>query len=244
MKKTLILLALVLVAVPMLAQRPRSQNFASDFQTVPVMANVTGVGGVRFHSYVAILNPTPSAYVVDATLYDTNGTPRHATIALGAGELKTYDNFLETVFNYSGGGAVTFRAPNASNRFIIGTEVRTTPGGYSTMVPPLEFAGTNSRSFSAGVTVDANSRTNIGCFNQSDLANTIRATIFDRTGRTVVGTVNMNLPARAWGQTGVGAIVSDGFVQFDPTENAVCYAVVVNNGNSDGRFVFATEYEP
>lgn len=244
MKKILLLLALTILTIPAFAQRARSQNFASDFQTVPVMANVTGVGGVRFHSYVALLNPTSSAYSVVATLYDANGGTRTATINLAAGELKSYDNFLETAFNYAGGGAVTFRSPNASNRFILGTEVRTTPGGYSTMVPPLEFAGSNSRSFSGGVSVGATSRTNIGCFNQSDVANAIRATVYDHTGQVAVGTVNFTLAANAWGQAPVTSVVSDGIVQFDPTEAAVCYAVVVNNATADGRFVIATEYRP
>ncbi|HEX2060470.1 MAG TPA: hypothetical protein VHK90_06990 [Thermoanaerobaculia bacterium] len=240
--KTL-LLVLALVALPVSAQRARSQNFASDFQTVPVMANVTGVNNVRFHSYVALLNPTSSAFGVEATLYDANGTTRTATIQLAAGEQKTYDNFLETIFQYSGGGAVTFRSPNANNRFILGTEVRTTPGSYSTMVPPLEFAGSSSRAFAEGVSVDATSRTNIGCFNQSALANTISVTVY-ANNHVQVGTTSLSLAPNAWGQTAITAVVPNGYIQFDPAEAAVCYAVVVSNATGDGRFINATEYLP
>ena len=39
-------------------------------------------------------------------------------------------------------------------------------------------------------------------------------------------------------------IVSGGYVQFDPTDSAVCYAVVVDNATNDGRFISAAEYKP
>lgn len=235
------LIALI-AALPAVAQRPKPDNtFASDQQTIPVVANVTGIGG-RFISYVAILNPTSSAYSVTATLFDAAGTKREAMINLAAGELKTYTNFLQDVFQYTGGGAVTFRSPAPANRFIVTSEVRS--GGYSTPVPSLEFAGSGSRSFSAGVTVDSTSRTNLGCFNQSSAANRVVANVFDRTGTQSVGTVTLNLPANGWGQTAVPHVVSDGFVRFEPSEAAVCYAVVVANTTNDGRFISATEYQP
>lgn len=234
----------VLLAVPAFSQqRVRALNFASDFQTVPVMANTTGVGGARFVSYVAILNPTSSAFTVEATLYDAFGTTREATISLAAGELKTYANFLDEVFHYAGGGAVTFQSPDASNRFIINTEVRTDGAAYSTPVPALEFPASDSRAFSTGVTVNAGSRANVGCFNQSDAVNTIVATVLDKNGLTL-GTINLTLAAKAWGQTNVNTVVSDGMVRFDPSDAASCYAVVVSNSTNDGRFVNAVEYEP
>lgn len=244
-KLALIALILVVVAAPAFAERVRAQNtFASDMQTVPVMANVTGQGG-RFTSYVALFNPTSSPMTVDVTLYDHAGQTREATIALAANELKTYTNFLETVFNYTGGGAATFRSANASQRFILSTEVRSgATGMYSTPVPSLEFAGSASRAFSAGITADSSSRTNIGCFNQSGNANVVRATVYDKSGQMAIATLNLNLPANAWGQMNVNAVVADGFVRFEPAEPAVCYAVVVNNATNDGRFIAATEYQP
>jgi hypothetical protein len=247
----LMALALVVVATPIFSQpteRVRTDSFASDLQTVPVMGNVPGVGGT-FQSYVAIFNPTASSFPVTVNLYDTAGTKRTASITLAGGELKTYDNFLATVFNYTGGGAATFQSAESSggghnNRFIISTEVRTGGTRYATTVPVLEFAGTSSRSFAAGITVDSSSRTNIGCFNQSDAANVVKATVFDNTGKQTIGTVNLSLAANAWGQTAVTAIVSGGYIQFEPSEAAVCYAVVVDNATNDGRLITAAEYKP
>lgn len=246
MKRLIAFIALTVLALPAFTQSRvlRPMGFASDFQTLPVVANVTGRGNAQFLSYVALLNPTSSTFPVDVTLYDANGNTHEATISLGAGELKTYTNFLQTVFSYTGGGAATFSSPDPSNRFILNSEVRTGENGaYTTPVPPLEFAGSNSRSFSPGIIVDANWRTNVGCFNQSDAPNPVKATILDKNGMTV-GTVNLNLAAKAWGQTPVNSMITDGVVRFEPTEAAVCYAVVVSNATNDGRFVSATEYTP
>ena len=241
--KRLFALILAICAIPVFAQRVAPNAFASDFQTVPVMGNVPGAGA-RFQTFVAIMNPTSAAFPVEVTLYDTQGTKRTATITLGAGELKTYTNFLEAVFNgYVGGGAVTFRSADSSKRFIVDAEVWTTGARYGTSIPSLEFAGSSSRSFAAGISVDAGTRTNVGCFNQSDAANLVTATVYNSSGQAV-GTVSLNLPANAWAQTSVNAAVTNGYVAFDPQEAAVCYAVVVTNSTNDGRFISATEYEP
>ena len=67
--------ALTIVALPALAQnskRAGSLGFASDFQTIPVVANLTGIGG-KFVTYVSIYNPTASAYTIQASLFDASG---------------------------------------------------------------------------------------------------------------------------------------------------------------------------
>src|SRR5436190_7913035 len=93
MKRLVYLTALTLVAaMPLFAQpalRTATRNFASDYQTIPVVANVAGVGGSRFQTYVSIFNPTSSAFSVTASLFDANGTRKDATINLAAGELKS-----------------------------------------------------------------------------------------------------------------------------------------------------------
>jgi hypothetical protein len=253
MKRLASLLAITMAvfALPALAQSrvPHAQGFASDFQTVPVMGNVPGIGA-SFQTYVSLFNPTASAYTVQASLFDSSGVRHDAVISLAAGELKTYTNFLDAAFSgFIGGGAVTFRSPDSAgglrnNRFIVDTEVRTSSTRLGTSVPALEFAGTSSRSFSPGVTAGTASRTNIGCFDQSGAVNSIKATILDSTGTQTLGTQTLTLGANAWGQTSVTTIVSNGTVQFDPSDSAVCYAVVIDNTSNDGRFVIASEYRP
>lgn len=242
MKRLIAFLALTVLALPgFSASRVRVHNFASDFQTLPVVANVTGIGNAKFESYVALLNPTASAFPVEVTLYDANGGTHEATISLGAGELKTYTNFPQAVFDYTGGGAATFRSPDPANRFILSSEVRT--GAYTTSVPALEFPGSTSPAFSPGVISNAAWRTNVGCFNQSGAMNTIAVKVLDSNGMQVASST-MHLAANAWGQMPVHAVINDGVAEFQPSEAAVCYAVVVSNTTNDGRFISATEYLP
>ncbi|HEV7767200.1 MAG TPA: hypothetical protein VGQ76_19520 [Thermoanaerobaculia bacterium] len=248
MKRLICLTALAILTLPALAQStrraPLNLSFASDFQTVPVMSNTTGVGGSVFRTYVAILNPTSTAFEIEATLYDGAGNQHDAVIALAEHELKTFDNFLDTVFDATGGGAVTFRSSDSSERFVVSTEVWTDGGHYGTTIPALEFAGTDSRSFAPGVTVNAISRTNVGCFNQSSSRNVITVSVVDATGTMTLGTAFLDLSPNAWGQRGLSTVVSNGYVQFDPQDAAVCYAVVVDNSTHDGRFISAAEYRP
>ncbi len=250
MKRLSILIALaMLLALPAVAKSaPRADGFASDFQMVPVMGNLPGAGSV-FQTYVALLNPTSSSFPVTVTLYDPNGAKREAVINLAAGELKTYENFLDAVFQYTGGGAVTFLASESAggthnHRFIVSVEVRTSGTRYSTPVPTVDFAPSSSRSFAPGIAVNTATRTNIGCFNQSDAANTVTADVYDLTGTQKVGTVTLNLAANAWGQAPVSDVVANGYVRFTPTEAAACYAVVVDNATGDGRLIPAIEYQP
>ena len=228
-----------------------SLDFASDFQTVPVMANVPGVGGARsrrtWRSSIRRRPHSPSRRRSMTQRHEA----RPRTITLAAGELKTYTNFLDAVFNgFTGGGAVTFSSPDTAggtrnNRFIVNTEVRTGGTRYGTTIPALEFAGSGSRSFAPGITVDSNTRTNVGCFNQSGAANSVKATILDSTGKQTIGTRHdRTSPRTAGARPAVSSIVSNGNVQFDPTDSAVCYAVVVDNATNDGRFISAAEYKP
>lgn len=247
MKRALFVLTMLIVALPVAAQltkRVATMEFASDFQTIPVMANVNGVGGAKFETYAAIYNPTSSAITIEAKLYDNAGNEHTASINLAAGELKTYENFVSDVFNVTGGGAVTLRSATGA-RFIVNNEIRTGLGNaYTTPIPSLEFAGSASRSYVAGVSTDASWRTNVGCFNQSGAANSIKATVLDKSGTMTLGSVTLNLAPHAWGQTAITTVVSDGLIRFEPSEAAVCYGVIVSNATNDGRFVSAVEYEP
>lgn len=248
MKRLICLIALVAIALPTLAQSarrtPRALSFASDFQTVPVMANTTGAGGIVFQTYVALLNPTSSAFPINVSLFDAAGTRHDAVITLAAGEQKTFTNFLDTVFHFAGGGAVTFRSDDPADRFVINAEVRTAGNRFGTSIPAVEFAGTDSPSFAPGITVGTTTRTNVGCFNQSGAANSIKASVIDATGTLTLGTVTLSLAANAWGQTALSTVVTGGYVEFEPSDAAVCYAVVIDNTTHDGRFIPAAEYRP
>jgi hypothetical protein len=257
MKKLVALMTVLLAAV---AATPASSQttpgplgempFAADSLTVPVMINAGGFGGATFATYAAIMNPTLKSFPIQVTLFDANGTKTQRTITLAPGELKTYQDFLGTVFGFSGLGTVRFQSGvevggSTDNLFILSAEIYTTSSGsrFGTSLPTLLFPGTDSRSFSVGVTVDANNRANVGCFNESGKPNTVTATVFDATGAQVT-TVQLPLGPNAWGQRAVAAAVSGGYVRFDPSGPASCYAVVANNATNDARFVAAVEFTP
>ncbi len=242
MKRLIVLLTLISTAA--LAQTHRTapnDSFASDRTTIPVVANVIGANGAQFTSYLALFNPTSSTIAVTASFFDGSGTRSDRVISLGPSQVLTYTNFLHDAFAITGGGTLRLTTGDPNSRIIVNSEVRS--GGFSTTVPALEFAGSSSRSFAPGITVDSTSRTNIGCADQSGNGNTVTATIRDTLGGNL-GTITLNLAPNAWGQTGVNVPVTNGYVQFDPTDNAVCYAVVVNNSTNDGRFIQAAEYRP
>jgi hypothetical protein len=246
-------LAAAIAAVPAAAQtrhrNPLATSFASDSLTVPVMVNSGGLYGARFGTYVALMNPTSHAINVHATLHDSNGIAYTATIALAAGEMKTYENFLDTAFGFSGAGAVRFQSGvevggGTDDLFILNAEVYTNGAGrYGTTLPAFDVPASGATSWAPGIVIKPSTRANIGCVDESGAANAITATLFDGSG-TEVKTVTLSLPANAWGQAGLDAQVDGGYVRFSPTGAASCYAVVVNNGTNDGRFVPAVEYAP
>ena len=255
MKKLVFLVAVfsaAVVATPAFSQtKPElGVSFASDSLTVPVMINAAGAGGATFATYAAIMNPTSRSFTVQVTLFDHAGGKTQKTITLAAGELKSYQNFLDTVFAYTGLGTVRFQSGvevggSSDNLFILSAEIYTTASGvrYGTSLPTLEFPGTDSRSFSVGVTVDASNRANIGCFNESAAANTVNATVFDGTGAQVA-TLQLQLGPTTLGQRAVTTNVNGGYVRFDPSGPASCYAVVANNTTNDARFIPAVEFTP
>jgi hypothetical protein len=255
MKRLVFLVAVLsaaVVATPAFSQaRPElGVSFASDSLTVPVMINASGAAGATFATYAALMNPTSKAFPVTATLFDNGGNRTQKTITLAAGELKSYQNFLNDVFAYSGLGTVRFQSGaevggSTDNLFILSAEIYTTASGvrFGTSLPTLEFPGTDSRSFSVGVTVDASNRANVGCFNESKVANAVTATVFDGTGAQVT-TLQLQLGPNTLGQRAVNVAVSGGYVRFDPSGPASCYAVVANNTTNDARFIPAVEYTP
>jgi hypothetical protein len=248
-------LSLLLATTVLAAERNLPRNALSAFPTVviPVMANNPGViPGTLFKTKVAIINPTQLAYPIQVTLYNANGQAGQATINMTAKQIRNYDNFLEQIFAYSGAGSVVFNSGagvpggSALNDFIVSAEVFTdSPSGkYKTVVTSgalLDAISNLSEAYSLGITVDGNTRTNVGAYNDSDSANVIEADVYDASG-SLLNTVALTLGPRGWGQTAVSTNVTNGFIRWRAANLAYCYAVVVDNRSNDGTFVPAAEY--
>jgi hypothetical protein len=246
MKKLAPSLLMLLMAFNLFAAGPRqprqSLSFASNFAVVPSMANLPGPFGAVWKTKVELFNPTASDYSIQATLYDKTGQLQQKSITLSAGQVRSYQNFLSDVFSFGGAGAVKFDSGNDQNEFVLNAEVYTDTanGRYITPVPGLVFDASNSVSYSLGVSVDSDNRTNIGAFNYSASNNTVTAELYDSSG-TLVTTVTLTLAPWAWNQVAAPTNVSSGYIKFTPTLPAFCYAVVVNNTSNDGDFIQAVE---
>jgi len=223
---------------------------ASTSVVVPSVANVTGLTGSVFRSRIALFNPTAFSYPIQATFYDIAGNMSKVNITMAAGQMRVYDNFLSDVFSTTGAGSVRFESrlitggsPNF--QFVVNAEVWTvvSSGRYGTSVAALTGGASTSDAFSAGVRVDSDSRSNVGCFNGSGSTNVVVTDVFDGSNNLVT-TVTLSVPPNAWAQAAIPASLSRGYVRFRPSQPAYCYAVVVNNTTNDGHFILASEFTP
>jgi hypothetical protein len=258
MNKTSIIFVLLLLVSPTAGGElsPQKNNIAtaSPVITVPVMANVPGAfGGLFFKTKVVLFNPTIFSFPVEVSLYGTNGFISKTTINLAAGQIKNYENFLADVFSYSGAGTVNFDSlslpgGNLNLDFLVSAEVYTEneKGRFKTVVtsgPPLDPISPTANAFSTGITVDSDTRTNLGCFNTSFSTNVIGADLYDSSSRLVT-TINLTVGGGSWIQGPLPNAVSGGYIRWRVAGSAYCYAVVVNNTSNDGTFVPAVNYLP
>ena len=223
---------------------------ASTSVVVPSVANVTGVTGSVFRSRISLFNPTAFTYPIQATFHDLSGNMSKVNITMAAGQMRVYDNFLGDVFSTTGAGGVRFESrlitggsPNF--QFVVNAEVWTvvSSGRYGTSVAVLTGGASTSDAFSAGVRVDSDFRSNVGCFNDSGSTNSVVADVFD-VSNNLVTTVTLSVPPNAWLQTAIPANLLAGYVRFRPSHPAYCFAVVVNNTTNDGHFIPASEFTP
>ena len=157
------------------------------------------------------------------------------------------------MFSLTGAGTVNFDSlslsggnPNLS--FLVSAEVYmdSVNGRFKTVVstgPPLDPVSPTASAYSTGITVDADTRTNIGCFNTSFSTNVINADLYDSANRLIT-TITLTVPGGSWTQVSVANPVSGGYIRWRPASAAYCYAVVVNNTSNDGTFIPAVTYLP
>ena len=153
----------------------------------------------------------------------------------------------------TGAGTVNFDSlslpgGNANFKFLVSAEVYidSQNGRFKTVVstgPPLDSVSPTATAYSMGITVDADNRTNLGCFNTSFNTNVIIADVYDSSNRLVTTSL---IDCRRWqlDPSSLPNSVSGGYIRWRPVIAAYCYAVVVNNTSNDGTFVPAANYVP
>lgn len=137
-----------------------------------------------------------------------------------------------------------------ANEFAVVAEVYTdSPNGrYKTVVDiPDTFDDMSStyQSFTPGIFVDASSRTNVGCMNDSSSAAVLQLDIYSGAG-ALVNQYSLTVLGKSWFQAPLPDGVSGGYVAWKLQSGLFpyCWAVVVDNTSNDGTFVLPQKYVP
>jgi len=236
------LLCTFAIARPAPAQ-PQPSVTSSSF-ILPVAVHTQGQFGAFFKTHLAFYNATDSTFTLNATLYDSNGTPHFASFPLSPNQSMAYADFVDEVFHITGAGTVKFDTGNAAFKIALSAQVYTNGpcGDFGTDVPPIAAALSSAESISPGVNNNSSQRANLACFNGSGATNVVTADVFDERNFKVES-ITFSLPGNAWVQKPLTRVVDGGYVRFHPSAPAACYAVDVTNSSNDGRFVLAQTWQ-
>lgn len=214
---------------------------------LPTSANVNGQFGALFKTKVSLFNPTAYAYTIRAGLSTRDGEVAVTYISIQSGETRTFDNFLADVFGSYSAGAIDLDSGDDLYRFIVTAQVYvdTNAGRYTTSVQFADDLGalTPARpGYVVGLSVNASFRTNVGCASNSPVSQTITLRVFDSDFFLVGDPFSFVIGGYAWAQYSVIVPLSNGGIKIEASQNAVCYAVEVNNVSNDGTFQLAIPF--
>ncbi len=255
-------LAVLILTVPAISESPRLEReirnvfgglTRSRTAVIPVAANAPGRFGAHFKTRVVIFNPTSHDYDITTVLFNQNGRVASAKkFSIKSGQYRTFDNFLEQVFDHTGSGAIYLISSDERDspyEFVVWADVYTdSPSGrFSTTVVngigPLtsDLEGIH---FNPGISVSSSRRTNIGVFNIKNERSEVEAQVFDAHG-TRLQTITFDLKPQSWQQKSISTPVDNGFIRWEangPAESDYhfFYAVEVDNGSNDGTLTYAT----
>ena len=210
---------------------------------IPTMANSPGRHGAYYRTKV-ILSNFDSDLDLTIRLYGPGGAVAWRHRSIEANYYRTWNNFLEEVFDYRGTGAVEF---SGNAPFTVSAEVYTTSsnGTYTTVVHngPAPLTPYLSRAESVGVvTVNSSTRTNVGVFNSSDRSQTVTARVF-YGGEDPDQTITFDMPPKAWAQKSVSARGERGYIFWRIPREAYLWVVSVDNRSNDGTLAVPTPLE-
>jgi hypothetical protein len=214
---------------------------------LPTSANVNGQFGAVFKTKVSIFNAVNASYSIRAGLSTSGGEIAHTFISVAPGQTVTFNNILADLFGYTGGGAIDLDSEDSGHLFIVNSQVYvdTLGGRYTTAVQFADDLGDiipSRPGFVVGVSVNSARRTNIGCASNSGFDQTITFQAFDANNFAVGSPFSFSLAAFGWAQNGVNLSLTNGGIRIDATQNAVCFAVEVDNTSNDGTFQLATPF--
>lgn len=233
----LAVLALALVAIPLTAQ-------VNDTYIITATANKDGAYGSRWMTQISIFNPQSYALKVSITFIPAGGgRGLEKIVTVPSNAVAYFDNSLYEIFGVSGSGAysvATFPEDNPgvqndviSRSFLVTTNtvnVQSDGGTFGQTIPGV-WAGLQDDGLSAvshGIrNLDQYGwRTNFGAVNLGSTPVSLRVTVYDANGKTMVKNAAYNVPAQAQMQWRLPVQVDHGSVEFfvdDATRTAVVF---------------------
>ena len=232
-----------------------------DTYVIPVSGNVPGAFGTRWMTQFSVFNPQQYDLRVSITLVPTGGGQGDtALVRVPSNSLAYSDNILADLFNLSGSGALlvaTFPEDNPgvpndslSRSFALTTETyNNAPSGTYSQTIPGTFAGLQDFNFD-GISAVAHGirnlakagwRTNIGAVNLGRSNITLRVSVYDIDGHTIVSKAPLDIPPMAHRQAPLPVEVDTGTIEFfvdDPTHTAVVfpYSSTIDQFSGDPRY--------
>jgi hypothetical protein len=258
--KKLGLACLFLLALPVAAQ-------INDTYIIPAAANSQGLFGTRWMTQLSIFNPQlDHALKVSVTYLPTDGgRGLEALVTVPANSVAFADNSLLEVFGLtSGSGALvvaTFPEDNpgvpndvVSRSFLVITNTfNNSPNGtYGSTVPGVwtglqDYSTDGISAIAHGVRNIARFgwRTNFGAVNLGSTSVTLRISVYDARGNTILKNQTYTIFAQAHMQRGLPVEVDHGSVEFfvdDPTKKSVVfpYTSSIDQFSGDPTYQSAT----
>jgi hypothetical protein len=228
------------VALPVAAQ-------VNDTYVIPAVANVPGDFGTRWATQISIFNPQLDYPLAVTIVYVPSGGAEgvEATIEIGENSTASSPNILDDLFGISGTGALLLAAfpeenpgvpddvlsraflvtSNTYNNARTGTFGQTIPGVWA----GLQDFDTDGISAIAHGIINSSSqgfRTNVGAVNLGRFSVTMRVSVYDEDGRTILNRAPFNIPPLAHFQDRLPIQVENGSIEFfvdDPNLDAVVF---------------------
>lgn len=222
----------------------------SGTTVIPAAASLHGIN-TFFHSDVSVLNVATSgaAASVTATFRPFGGTPLTRTFNVPPRTTSVFDDIVGTLFGApESGGAIELET---SGRIAVTSRLYTPSKPaptYGQFVHGMRADDAYPRSVLTSLShaTSGGFRTNVGAYNFSDVAQTIRYELFAANG-TKLGEVTRNVAARQpvqinniFAAAGVTQSVSAAYCVVRSTVNTplFAYASVIDNQSQDPIFVY------
>ncbi len=240
MKRSTLLLAALLVAVPLAAQ-------VNDTYVIPVSGNLAGAFGTRWMTQFSVFNPQIDYALNISVVYVPTGGGKglEALFKVPANSVAFSDNILADLFEVTGSGSLlvaTFPEDNPgvpndvlSRSFLVtsSTYNNSSSGTYSQTIPGIwtglqDYASDQISAIAHGIrNIDRLGwRTNVGAVNLGRRNARMLVTVYDADGRTILNKANFDIPPMGHIQDRLPIQVDRGSIEFfidDPSQTAVVF---------------------